>query len=120
MFRRHAVHQRERQFRAEQQLVIRCVLDDHAHVVELAGDLDVTSARVLEDELKRVERSDSLEIVVDLSGLRYIDSAGVRALIHADARSRRSGRSLMLVAGDEHVQRVFETTGLATRLPFAA
>ena len=120
MFRRNAVHQREHQLPVEQQLVIHSVLDARAHVVELAGDLDVRSAQVLEDELKRVERSDSLEIVVDLSGLRYIDSAGIKALIHADARSRRSGRPLRLLRADEQVQRVFETTGLATRLPFAA
>ena len=120
MFRRDAVHQREHKLRPEQQLVIHSVLDDRAHVVELTGDLDMRSAQVLEDELKRLERSDSLEIVVDLSGLRYIDSAGIKALIQADARARRSGRSLMLVRAGEQVQRVFETTGLATRLPFAA
>lgn len=120
MLRRNAVHQRENQRCAGQQLVIHSVIDDRAHVVELAGDLDVRSAQVLEDELKRVERGDSREIVVDLSGLRYIDSEGIKALLLADARSRVSGRALMLVPGDEQVQRVFETTGLATRLPFAA
>jgi anti-anti-sigma factor len=113
LFRRHAVHTREGE------LIIRSERDGHAHVVQLIGELDMHTSRAFEDELRRVEASDALEIIVDLRGLKSIGADGLKALIHASARSRRGGNRLVLVRGSEQVQRTFETTGLLSRLPFA-
>jgi len=87
------------------------------HTIALTGALDASTAATLELELMRVEATDAPQIVVDLSALTSIDSEGLKTIIHADSRSRRSGR-LTLVAGSEPVQRTFETTGLGTRLAF--
>jgi anti-anti-sigma factor len=121
MFRQHAVHSREGDLVCiAEQLTIRSERDGHAHVVELVGELDVHSAKVFEDELKRVEATDAREIIVDLSGLTSIGYDGLKVFIHANARSRSEANRLRLVRGPDRVQKTFETTGLLSRLPFAA
>ncbi|HEV7806575.1 MAG TPA: STAS domain-containing protein [Solirubrobacteraceae bacterium] len=83
------------------------------------GELDLATAAQLERELKHAESSDALTIVLDLSGLQFIDSTGVRLIIQADARSRANSNRLTLLRGSAAVQRVFELTGIVGRLPFA-
>jgi anti-anti-sigma factor len=126
MFRQHAVQSQEgdllcgpERVCGPQQLCIRSERDGHVHVVQLIGELDMTTAQSFEDELKRVEATDAAEIVVDLSGLKFISSDGLKAFIHASARSRHGENRLRLVRGPDEVQRTFETTGLVSRLPFA-
>ncbi|MEA2472359.1 MAG: anti-sigma factor antagonist [Thermoleophilaceae bacterium] len=84
--------------------------------VELTGELDLASAPKLEDELKRVERDEPPVILLDLRPLSFMDSSGLRALLAADARAREGGRRLVLVRGDERVQRVLRITRLDERL----
>lgn len=88
---------------------------DGVHV-ELSGELDLATAPKLEDELKRVERDSPGLIVLDLRPLAFMDSSGLRALLSADARAREAGRRLVLVRGDERVQRVLRITRLDERL----
>ncbi len=116
MFRRKDVHCRQAPVR---QLTIRSARHARAHVVELIGELDLTTAAAFHDELKRVEATDAEEIVVDLTQLKLIDSAGLKTFIQADSRARRNGERLVLIGASGQVQRIFETTGLASRLPFA-
>ena len=56
-------------------------------------------------------------IVVDLGGLEFIDSTGLRLLVMAAERSH-DGR-FSLLRGPKQVHRVFEITDLVDRLPFA-
>jgi anti-sigma B factor antagonist len=104
--------------RAAQQLTIRSQRDGHAHVVQLTGELDMDTAQAFEDELERVEATTAREIIVDLSGLKFIGSDGLKVFIHASARSRRQGNRLKLVRGPDHVHEAFETSGLVSHLPF--
>lgn len=120
MFRQHAVHSQQAELLCgPEQLCIRSERDGDVHVVQLIGELDMTTAQSFEDELKRVEATDAAEIVVDLTGLKFISSDGLKAFIHASARSRHGENRLRLVRGPEAVQRTFETSGLVSRLPFA-
>lgn len=89
------------------------------HTIRPEGELDLATAGELERELMRVEGSDALSIVLDLSALEFIDSTGVRLIIQADARSRADSHRLALLRGPRAVQRVFELTGILDRLPFA-
>jgi anti-anti-sigma factor len=99
-------------------LTMRSTRDGDAYVIELAGELDLAGAGVLEDELRRVEASDAEEIVIDLRELEFIDSTGVRLVYMADARARGSGARLAIRRGPARVHRIFELTDLAERLPF--
>lgn len=84
--------------------------------VSLRGELDLSTVEQVEDELRRIEdRSDKL-LVIDLSGLTFLDSTGLRLMVTADQRARRSGRRLAIVKGPEAVHRVFTITKLDERL----
>jgi anti-sigma B factor antagonist len=89
------------------------------HTIALEGELDIAHAAEFERELIRVEGTDASSIVVDLSGLGFIDSTGVRLVLQADARSRADANRLTLLRGPRAVQRVFELIGVTERLPFA-
>ncbi|MEA2157106.1 MAG: anti-sigma factor antagonist [Solirubrobacteraceae bacterium] len=89
------------------------------HVIALNGELDLATAGALERELLRVEATDAASIVLDLSGLTFMDSTGIRVMLSADARSRADSERLALLRGPFAVQRVFELTGVVDLLPFA-
>ena len=101
------------------QLTVRSERDSVLHTISVQGELDLANADVLERELVRVEGTDALSIVLDLSALTFIDSTGVRLLISAHARSRADSDRLTLLRGPRPVQRVFELTGVLDILPFA-
>ena len=88
---------------------------DSVHV-SLQGELDISSAPRLQDDLARVEAGEPATIVLDLSGLDFMDSTGLRLLIGADSRARNAGRRLILIRGNEMVQRVLRVTRLDERL----
>lgn len=84
--------------------------------VSLRGELDLSTVEKVEDELRRVEeRADKL-LVLDLSGLTFLDSTGLRLMVTADQRARKAGRRLAIVKGPETVHRVFTITKLDERL----
>lgn len=89
------------------------------HVVALSGEIDLANAGDVDEELKRVEATDAGAIIVDLSGLEYIDSTGLRVLITAHARSRAESSRLSLLRPPDRLFRVFKIGGIADRLPFA-
>jgi anti-anti-sigma factor len=85
----------------------------------LSGELDVGSADALEQQVRGIEDRTVRELVIDLRELDFIDSSGLRAILHIDALGESRGWTLKLIPGSEDVQRVFELTGTAERLPFA-
>jgi len=90
-----------------------------AAIVALAGELDVAGASLLEHEIERIVTDhDSRELVLDLSGLEFMDSTGLRLMVLADERAQRESRRLSLVRGQPDVQRVFEITRMTERLRF--
>jgi anti-sigma B factor antagonist len=90
-------------------------------VIAATGELDLSGATVLEAELDRVQEDPELAIVVlDLRGLEFMDSSGLRLVALADMRAREAGRRFVLVRGPETVHRVFEITRMSERLDFVS
>lgn len=89
-------------------LVIRRVHEADAVVLALSGELDLSSAQALSRELIDAEASG--RVVVDLSGLKFMDSTGLHTLLSAQRRYEQSGSRLSLLRGPPQVQRVFELT----------
>ena len=88
-------------------------------VVTLQGELDVAGSGLLQSELDRVLSEHSpATVVLDLSGLDFMDSTGLRFVVLSDARAREGDWRLELVRGNESVHRVFEITRMAERLNF--
>jgi anti-sigma B factor antagonist len=88
-------------------------------VIALAGELDLSGAPALDEEIARlVAEEDVRRVVLDLRGLRFLDSSGLRVVALAARRLEAAGRALTLVRGSETVQRVFEITRMGERLDF--
>jgi anti-sigma B factor antagonist len=87
------------------------------HLV-LAGELDM--AAIPELRLRLAEGAGEFEcLVVDMSGLTFLDSTGIHFLLDLQTRADREGWILRVVPGPRQVQRVLEIAGVAETLPWA-
>lgn len=92
------------------QLVIDRTIDGDAVTLVLRGELDLTSASLFEQALVEAESSQPQKVIIDLSGLEFMDSTGLRALLIARERAQETGHGLALRRGPRQVQRVLELT----------
>jgi anti-anti-sigma factor len=90
------------------------------HHIAPVGELDIATGPTLERELRRVEATDVDRIELDLAAVTFIDSAGIRVLTDADARTRADGGRLQITRGPRGVQRVLELVGADHTLPLIA
>ncbi len=81
--------------------------------VVMTGDLDVASADALDRKVRELQGSGFEQIVIDLRGVEFMDSAGLRVLLSLRNDAARAQHRLTLVSGPPAVQRVFDLT--ATR-----
>jgi len=100
-------------------LHIRSEREGDVHAVALRGEFDLAYADQVERELKRVEATDARSIILDLSGLTFLDSTGIRLILEAQTRSQQDANRLMLLRAPRMVQRVFAIAGVEQMLPFA-
>lgn len=95
--------------------------DEHRYGTEIAvhpldGDLDLSSARAVRRELRRLEAARPGVLVLDLRAVTFLDSSMLREIVAAHVRARRDGRRLVIAVGSEAVRRVFRVTLLEWRL----
>jgi len=86
-----------------------------ATAVIVRGDVDLTTVGRLSEEL-RSATADQRDVVIDLAGVTFIDSTGVRALVEAYRAARQAGLGLSVRGARHWVARVLEVTGVATML----
>ena len=80
-------------------------------MIELAGRLDTTTAPALDKTINE-DIADTKNLVLDLKGLEYISSAGLRVLLGAQKKMQKVG-SMRVTNVCEEVMEVFEMTGFA-------
>ena len=90
-------------------------LNEKNLVVALEGRLDTVTAPQLEEELK-TGLEGVTDLVIDLSKLEYVSSAGLRVLMSAFKIMRNKGKMKVMNA-NELVKEVFEVTGFSDFLP---
>ena len=89
-----------------------------AIVARLAGEVDMTNSGYVGEELTRSVPNDAAQLVVDLSGTRYIDSAGIELLFDLSRRLARRRQALLLVLPDgSPLRRVLSLTEIETAAP---
>ena len=82
-----------------------------ATVIEVVGRLDTTSAPALEKAINE-DIGDAKNLVLDLKGVQYISSAGLRILLGAQKKMQKIG-SMKVTNVCETVMEVLEMTGFA-------
>jgi anti-sigma B factor antagonist len=85
-------------------------------IVALDGELDLGMLEVLEEAIGQ-QPDGQAGLVLDLSDLSFIDSAGIHALVAAREGLEQSGiPSALVVAPGSNVERILDMTGLLERL----
>lgn len=80
--------------------------------VVLTGELDITTYADAEKQVTAAEQTTPALLIIDLAGLQFVDSTGVRLILAADQRAREQGRRLAIRLGDGLARRVFAALGL--------
>lgn len=81
-------------------------------VIHLKGEVDLHTCGDLRTTLQRLTESAQTKIVVDMSAVPYIDSAGLGVLVDAQRRARETSGELCLAGAAPFVVRALEITRL--------
>ncbi len=91
-------------------------------VVSLSGEVDIMRSpdlqASLQDAINRIPGKGA--VVVDLSGVTYMDSSGVATLVRGLQLSRKKGVGLVLCSLQDRVRSIFEIARLDTVFPMAS
>lgn len=83
-------------------------------VVELEGSLDTGTAPVLNGRLDELTAGGVSKILIVLTGIDFVSSAGLRVLLATTKKLRKTGGDLRLCGLNETVQEVFEISGFVS------
>jgi len=79
--------------------------------VVFAGELDMAGVERAREALERAEEASGM-VVLDLSGLTFIDSTGLEVILRAARRAQESGRRLVVARPSLYLKRLFELTAI--------
>lgn len=89
----------------------------HCDLVAATGRVDAYTSPQLEDVLAAITRAGRFRIVFDMSGVKYISSIGLRALINAHKTCKRYRRGRIVLASPQpYVQQTLDLAGFYTFL----
>ena len=80
-------------------------------VIEIAGRLDTITAPALDKTINE-DIGETKNLVLDVKGMEYISSAGLRVLLATQKKMQKIG-SMKVINACEEVMEVFEMTGFA-------
>ena len=87
-------------------------------VAHVSGEIDMTNAAYLREQLLDSTPNDALVLVIDISGCRYLDSAAIEVLFDLSRRLARRRQQLRLVMPPSSpLKRVIELTDIRTAAP---
>ncbi len=85
------------------------------YVIALRGELDLGTVSSLDETVKRFPEESGKDLLLDLSGLDFMDSTGLNLVLRFWSRCQQSGNGFRLVPG-AGVQRPLEISGLMKEL----
>jgi anti-anti-sigma factor len=88
-----------------------------ALVVAPRGEIDLATVDLVRDAVER-EFQPGEDLIVDLREVGFMDTSGLRYVLELVERGPKEGFDVRLVRGPAPVQRVFEVSGVESRLPF--
>ena len=84
---------------------------DDGIIVTVGGEVDFCTEGLLQQALLRIMRERSARLLLDVSGVSFMDCAGLRALLTTRRRAELRGGSMRLIAASPAVRRIIELTG---------
>jgi anti-sigma B factor antagonist len=90
---------------------------DGCQVLSVTGELDVATAPQLRQEAVRLATTDRSDLVLDLSGVDFLDSTGLGVIVGVLKRIRTHGGELAVAGTEAHVRKVFDITRISDVLP---
>jgi anti-anti-sigma factor len=84
---------------------------DDGIIVTVSGEVDVGTEGLLRQALLRIMRERGARLLLDVSGVSFMDCAGLRALLATRRRAELRGGFLRLIAVSAAVRRITELTG---------
>lgn len=97
---------------SESNLSIQSAAEQGGSVVTIAGEIDLRSSPALRGTLLEMVESRATRVIIDLSGVSYIDSSGVGTLVEFKRKLERVGGRIVLAGMQPRVKSVFEITRL--------
>ena len=93
---------------------LRCrnAVERDVSVLSISGDVDFAVRSDFEAELDKAIAGTHSPLVIDLEGVRYIDSSGFVGLIRAQKHVAERGDKLYVVVGNSNVRRLFSILSL--------
>jgi anti-sigma B factor antagonist len=85
-------------------------------VVKVSGRVDSETAPELDDALTKLLQANRNQIVLNLQGVDYISSAGLRAVVKAYQATKKSGGDLRLASVSQPVEVILRTVGMMQML----
>jgi anti-sigma B factor antagonist len=87
-------------------------VNEHCAAITLDGRLDASNAQTLKESLEQLIDGGITQLVVDLAGVPFIDSAGLAALVSTLKTTRRVGGNVLLTEVQPQARTVFSLTML--------
>ncbi len=97
---------------------LRTELNTHHACIIVAGELDLSTAPRLEDEVQGALAHGAGEITIDLQRITFIDSSGLRLFIVLAERAAAEHWMLRLTSPAGRAAAIFDITGARANLPF--
>jgi len=93
-------------------------LSDDLRRISLTGRLDIQGTEAIATSLSALVPGTAQRVIVDLSGITFLASIGIRALISAGkAQIQRGGRIALVVIDKSTVATTLEVTGVDELMP---
>ena len=89
-------------------------------VVTLAGEADVTNSDALREVLEAEVARQPRTLIIDLGGLRFMDSSALHVILRANRTMDRQGSVLALAAPREPVAKMLRLTAADQLIPVYA
>jgi anti-sigma B factor antagonist len=97
---------------AERELQVTIESEGATPLLRVAGEVDIQTSPILEEELNSLLDQGRSSLLVDLAGVTFLDSTGLSVLIAGLKRCQAAGGDLRLQSPRPNVLRVLEITGL--------